>query len=180
MVGINKVILVGNLGSDPVVNNTQSGTKVVNLNVATSDSWKDRNTGERKDRTEWHRVVIFNPQLADTAERYLRKGSKVYLEGQLQTRKWTDNNGVDRYTTEVVLQSFNSVLVMLDSKTAAATAFLPAVTMFSHLLRLQEAHLLAGITARLLLRQIWMTIFRFNQGIFPKRLRILSSGVSLF
>lgn len=116
MVGINKVILVGNLGSDPVVNNTQSGTKVVNLNVATSDSWKDRNTGERKDRTEWHRVVIFNPQLADTAERYLRKGSKVYLEGQLQTRKWTDNNGVDRYTTEVVLQSFNSVLVMLDSK----------------------------------------------------------------
>ena len=105
MVGINKV-----------VNNTQSGTKVVNLNVATSDSWKDRNTGERKDRTEWHRVVIFNPQLADTAERYLRKGSKVYLEGQLQTRKWTDNNGVDRYTTEVVLQSFNSVLVMLDSK----------------------------------------------------------------
>ena len=116
MVGINKVILVGNLGSDPVVNNTQSGTKVVNLNVATSDSWKDRNTGERKDRTEWHRVVIFNPQLADTAERYLRKGSKVYLEGQLQTRKWTDNNGVERYTTEVVLQSFNSVLVMLDSK----------------------------------------------------------------
>ena len=116
MVGINKVILVGNLGSDPVVNNTQSGTKVVNLNVATSDSWKDRNTGERKDRTEWHRVVIFNPQLADTAERSLRKGSKVYLEGQLQTRKWTDNNGVDRYTTEVVLQSFNSVLVMLDSK----------------------------------------------------------------
>lgn len=120
MVGINKVILVGNLGSDPVVNNTQSGTKVVNLNVATSDSWKDRNTGERKDRTEWHRVVIFNPQLADTAERYLRKGSKVYLEGQLQTRKWTDNNGMDRYTTEVVLQSFNSVLVMLDSKNSGS------------------------------------------------------------
>ena len=119
MVGINKVILVGNLGADPVVNNTQSGTKVVNLNVATTDSWKDRNTGERKDRTEWHRVVIFNSQLADTAERYLRKGSKVYLEGQLQTRKWTDNNGVDRYTTEVVLQNFNSVLVMLDSKNSS-------------------------------------------------------------
>lgn len=120
MVGINKVILVGNLGADPVVNNTQSGTKVVNLNVATTDSWKDRNTGERKDRTEWHRVVIFNSQLADTAERYLRKGSKVYLEGQLQTRKWTDNNGVDRYTTEVVLQNFNSVLVMLDSKNSGS------------------------------------------------------------
>lgn len=119
MVGINKVILVGNLGADPVVNNTQSGTKVVNLNVATTDSWKDRNTGERKDKTEWHRVVIFNSQLADTAERYLRKGSKVYLEGQLQTRKWTDNNGVDRYTTEVVLQNFSSVLVMLDSKNSS-------------------------------------------------------------
>ncbi|MDO4162411.1 MAG: single-stranded DNA-binding protein [Pseudomonadota bacterium] len=116
MVGVNKVILVGNLGADPTVSNTQSGTKIVNLNLATSDSWKDRNTGERKDRTEWHRVVIFNQQLADTAERYLRKGSKVYLEGQLQTRKWTDNNGMDRYTTEVVLQNFNSVLVMLDSK----------------------------------------------------------------
>ena len=110
MVGINKVILVGNLGSDPVVNNTQSGTKVVNLNVATSDSWKDRNTGERKDRTEWHRVVIFNPQLADTAERYLRKGSKVYLEGQLQTRKWEDSNGQEKYTTEIVLQNYSAAL----------------------------------------------------------------------
>ena len=115
-VSINKVTLLGNLGADPRVSNTQSGAKIVNLSVATTDSWKDKLSGERKDRTEWHRVVIFNPQLADLAERYLHKGSKVYLEGQLQTRKWTDNNGVDRYTTEVVLQSFNSVLVMLDSK----------------------------------------------------------------
>lgn len=117
MVGsINKVILVGNLGADPRVSNTANGSKIVNLTVATSDTWKDKLSGERKERTEWNRVVIFNPQLADVAERYLRKGSKVYLEGQLQTRKWTDNNGVERYTTEVVLQSFNSVLVMLDSK----------------------------------------------------------------
>lgn len=113
---INKVILVGNLGADPTVSNTQSGSKIVSLRVATSDSWKDRASGERKEKTEWHRVVIFNPQLADTAERYLRKGSKVYLEGQLQTRSWKDNNGNDRYTTEVVLQNFSGVLVMLDSK----------------------------------------------------------------
>lgn len=119
---INKVILVGNLGADPTVSNTQSGAKIVNLRLATSDSWKDKATGERKDRTEWHRVVIFNPQLADTAEKYLRKGSKVYLEGQLQTRSWKDNNGNDRYTTEVVLQSFNSVLVMLDSRNGGDAA----------------------------------------------------------
>ena len=117
MVGsINKVILVGNLGADPTVSNTQNGAKIVNLRVATSDSWKDKTTGERKERTEWHRVVIFNNQLADTAERYLRKGSKVYIEGQLQTRSWKDNNGADRYTTEVVLQNFSGVLVMLDSR----------------------------------------------------------------
>ena len=118
MVGINKVILVGNLGADPTVSNTQSGAKIVNLRVATSDTWKDKATGERKERTEWHRVVIFNPQLADTAERYLRKGSKVYLEGQLQTRSWKDNNGNDRYTTEVVLQNFSGVLVMLDGRSS--------------------------------------------------------------
>lgn len=117
MVGsINKVILVGNLGADPKVANTASGTKVVNLNIATSDSWKDKLSGERKERTEWHRVVIFNPQLADVAEKYLRKGSKVYLEGQLQTRKWEDSNGQERYTTEVVLQNFSGSLVLLDSR----------------------------------------------------------------
>ena len=113
---INKVILVGNLGDDPKVSNTNSGAKVVNLNIATSDSWKDRASGERVTRTEWHRVVIFNPGLAEVAEKYLRKGSKVYLEGQLQTRSWEDNSGQKRYTTEVVLQNFNGNLVMLDGK----------------------------------------------------------------
>jgi len=113
---INKVILVGNLGAEPKVSNTSGGSKIVNLNVATTDSWKDKLSGERKERTEWHRVVIFNPQLADIAERYLRKGSKVYLEGQLQTRKWEDNNGQERYTTEVVLQNFNGSLVLLDGR----------------------------------------------------------------
>ncbi len=111
---INKVILVGNLGADPKVSNTQSGSKIVNLNVATSDSWKDKLSGERKERTEWHRVVIFNSSLAEIAERYLRKGSKVYLEGQLQTRKWEDKEGQEKYTTEVVLQNFGGTLVLLD------------------------------------------------------------------
>lgn len=117
MVGsINKVILVGNIGADPRVNTTQSGSKVVTLSVATSDSWKDKLSGERKERTEWHRVVVFNTQLADVAEKYLRKGSKVYIEGQLQTRKWEDANGQEKYTTEVVLQNFSSTLVMLDGR----------------------------------------------------------------
>ncbi len=115
-VSINKVILVGNLGADPRVSNTQSGAKIVNLSVATTDSWKDKLSGERKDRTEWHRVVIFNPQLAEVAEKYLHKGSKVYLEGQLQTRKWEDSNGQEKYTTEVVLQNFSSNLVLLDAR----------------------------------------------------------------
>ena len=115
MVGsINKVILVGNLGADPRVNTTQNGSKVVTLSVATSDTWKDKLSGERKERTEWHRVVVFNAQLADVAERYLRKGSKVYIEGQLQTRKWEDANGQEKYTTEVVLQNFSSNLIMLE------------------------------------------------------------------
>ena len=113
---INKVILVGNLGADPKVSNTANGTKIVNLNIATSDVWKDKATGERKERTEWHRVVIFNAQLADIAERYLRKGSKVYLEGQLQTRRWEDNNGQERYTTEIVLQNYAGTLVLLDGR----------------------------------------------------------------
>lgn len=111
---VNKVILVGNLGRDPESRSFQNGGKVVNLRVATSEQWKDRNTGERRDKTEWHSVAIFNEGLANVAERYLRKGSKVYLEGQLQTRKWTDNAGVEKYSTEVVLQGFNAVLVMLD------------------------------------------------------------------
>jgi single-strand DNA-binding protein len=111
---VNKVILVGNLGRDPESRSFQNGGKVVNLRIATSESWKDRNTGERKEKTEWHSVAIFSEGLANVAERYLRKGSKVYLEGQLQTRKWQDQSGNDKYSTEVVLQGFDAKLVMLD------------------------------------------------------------------
>lgn len=113
---VNKVILVCNLGKDPEVRRMPSGEPVVNLRVATSETWRDKNSGERKERTEWHSVVIFNENLAKVAEQYLRKGSKVYLEGQLQTRKWTDQNGQERYTTEVVLQRFRGELTILDSK----------------------------------------------------------------
>lgn len=111
---VNKVILVGNLGADPEVKSFQNGGKVCNLRIATSESWKDRMSGEKKERTEWHSVAIFSEGLAGVAERYLRKGSKVYLEGQLRTRKWQDNNGNDRYTTEVVLQGPGAVMTMLD------------------------------------------------------------------
>jgi single-strand DNA-binding protein len=116
---VNKVILVGNLGRDPEVRQTQDGKPIVNMSVATSESWRDRSTGERRERTEWHRVVIFNEHLADVAQKYLRKGSKVYIEGQLQTRKWTDQDGRDRYSTEVVLQRFRGELTMLDSRADA-------------------------------------------------------------
>lgn len=119
---VNKVILVGNLGRDPESRSFQNGGKVVNLRIATSESWKDRNSGERKEKTEWHSVAIFNEGLANVAERFLRKGSKVYIEGQLQTRKWQDQNGQDRYSTEVVLQGFNSVLTMLDGPGGGASA----------------------------------------------------------
>ena len=112
---VNKVILVGNLGRDPETRNAQSGAKIVNLTVATSESWNDRASGERKERTEWHRVVIFNERLADVAERFLRKGRKVYVEGQLQTRKWTDQSGQERYTTEIVLDRFRGELTLLDN-----------------------------------------------------------------
>jgi single-strand DNA-binding protein len=111
---VNKVILIGNLGKDPEVRRMQDGRPVVNLSVATSDSWRDKATGERRERTEWHRVVIFNENLCRIAEQYLKKGSKVYLEGSLQTRKWQDQQGQDKYTTEVVLQGFNGQLTMLD------------------------------------------------------------------
>lgn len=113
---VNKVILVGNLGADPDVRQTKDGRPIVNLSIATSENWKDRSTGERREKTEWHRVVIFSEGLARVAEQYLRKGSKVYIEGQLQTRKWTDQSGVDKYSTEVVLQGFNSTLTMLDGR----------------------------------------------------------------
>lgn len=116
MAGVNKVIIVGNLGRDPEIRTFQNGSKVANLRVATSETWKDRNTGERREKTEWHSVAIFNDGLAGVAERYLKKGSKVYLEGKLQTRKWQDQEGKDRYSTEVVLNGFGSTLVMLDGR----------------------------------------------------------------
>jgi single-strand DNA-binding protein len=111
---VNKVILVGNLGRDPEIRSTQDGMRIANLNLATSESWRDRNSGERREKTEWHRVVIFNDRLTELAEKYLRKGSKIYVEGALQTRKWTDNSGQERYTTEVVLTRFRGELTMLD------------------------------------------------------------------
>ncbi len=113
---LNKVMLIGNLGRDPEVRRTNAGDPIVNLNIATSESWRDKGSGERKERTEWHRVVIFNENLAKVAEQYLRKGSKIYLEGQLQTRKWTDKDGAEKYTTEIVLQRFRGELVMLDGR----------------------------------------------------------------
>jgi single-strand DNA-binding protein len=113
---VNKVILVGNLGADPEIRRTQDGRPIANLRVATTDSWRDKASGEKREKTEWHRVVIFNEGLCKVAEQYLKKGAKVYIEGQLQTRKWTDKDGVEKYSTEVVLQGFNSQLTMLDGK----------------------------------------------------------------
>lgn len=113
---VNKVILVGNLGADPEIRRMQDGRPVVNLRVATSESWRDKQSGERREKTEWHRVVIFSEGLAKVAENYLRKGSKVYIEGQIQTRKWEDQGGQERYSTEIVLQGFNSTLTMLDGR----------------------------------------------------------------
>ena len=116
---VNKVILVGNLGRDPEIRRTQDGRPIANLRIATSESWRDKASGERREKTEWHTVVIFNENLAKVAEQYLRKGSKVYIEGQLQTRKWQDQQGQDRYSTEVVLQGFNGQLTMLDGRPGA-------------------------------------------------------------
>ncbi len=113
---VNKGILVGNLGTDPEVRRMQSGDAVVNLSIATSETWKDKQSGERREKTEWHRVVIFNEALGKIAEQYLKKGSKVYLEGALQTRKWTDNTGIEKYSTEVVLQKYRGELTMLDTR----------------------------------------------------------------
>ena len=113
---INKVILIGNLGKDPEIRSMQDGKTIVNFSIATSENWKDKSSGESREKTEWHRVVIFNEHLAKVAQNYLKKGSKVYLEGQLQTRKWTDQSGVEKYTTEVVLQRFKGELTMLDGR----------------------------------------------------------------
>ena len=121
MSSVNKVILVGNLGADPEVRTMQSGDKVVNFSLATGEKWKDKSTGEYKERTEWHRVVIFNQGLIKVAENYLKKGSKVYIEGQLETRKWTDNHGIEKYSTEVVLRPYRGEITMLDSKNDTQT-----------------------------------------------------------
>jgi len=120
---VNKVILVGNLGKDPEIRRTQDGRPIANLSVATSETWRDKGTGERKEKTEWHRVVIFNEGLCKVAEQYLKKGAKVYIEGQLQTRKWTDQSGVEKYSTEVVLQGFNSNLTMLEGRSGGGGNF---------------------------------------------------------
>ena len=116
---VNKVILIGNLGADPEIRRTQDGRPIANLRIATSETWRDKGTGERKEKTEWHRVVIFSEPLCKVVEQYLKKGAKVYIEGALQTRKWTDQSGVEKYSTEVVLQGFNSVLTMLDGRSGA-------------------------------------------------------------
>ena len=123
---VNKVILIGNLGRDPEIRSTQDGMRIATLAVATSENWRDKGSGERKERTEWHRVVIFNERLAEIAEKYLKKGSKVYLEGALQTRKWTDNAGQERYTTEIVLGRFRGELTMLDGARDGARGGAPS------------------------------------------------------
>ena len=119
---VNKVILIGNLGADPEIKRTQDGRPIANLRIATSETWRDKNTGERKEKTEWHRVVVFNEGLCKVIEQYVKKGSKVYIEGALQTRKWTDQSGVEKYSTEVVLQGFNSTLTMLDGRSGGGAA----------------------------------------------------------
>ncbi len=146
---INKVILVGNLGRDPEIRAMQDGREVANLAIATSESWKDRNTGERREKTEWHRVVIFNEGLVSIAKNYLRKGSKVYLEGQLQTRKWTDQSGVEKYSTEVVLQGFNSNLTMLDGKRDDASGYSDSGSNMSYSAAPQRESAMAGAGAPL-------------------------------
>ena len=125
---VNKVILVGNLGKDPEIRRTQDGRPIANLSIATSETWRDKGTGERKEKTEWHRVVIFSEPLCKIVEQYLKKGAKVYIEGALQTRKWTDQSGVEKYSTEVVLQGFNSTLTMLDGRSGGGSSFFIVVS----------------------------------------------------
>ena len=129
MSSVNKVILVGHLGREPEVRSMSSGDPVVNLSLATSERWKDKSSGEQREKTEWHRVVVFDERLCDVAQKYLRKGSKIYIEGQLQTRKWTDQQGVEKYSTEVVLKRFNGVLTMLDSRSDQSEQPAPQVSL---------------------------------------------------
>ena len=156
---VNKVILVGNLGADPEVRRTQDGRPIVNLRVATSDTWRDKNTGERREKTEWHRVVIFSEGLAKIAEQYLKKGSKVYLEGALQTRKWQDKDGQDRYSTEVVLQGFNSALTMLDRAGGGAGS---TTAISARPARRHRASASLQWRPRAARTTTWMTRFRFE------------------
>jgi single-strand DNA-binding protein len=120
---VNKVILIGNLGRDPEIRFAQNGNKIANFSIATSDTWRDKSTGERKEKTEWHRIVVFSEGLSTITEKYLKKGSKVYIEGALQTRKWTGNDGIEKYTTEIVLQGFNSTLTMLDGASGGSGGY---------------------------------------------------------
>lgn len=122
MAGVNKVIIIGNVGKDPEIRQMQDGFKIANFSIATSESWKDKNTGERKEKTEWHRIAVMNERLSEIVEKYVRKGSKLYVEGQLQTRKWTDQSGMDRYTTEVVLGRFKGEITMLDSRNSGGSS----------------------------------------------------------
>ncbi len=162
---VNKVILVGNLGKDPEVRHTQDGKSIVNLSIATSENWRDKSTGERKEKTEWHRVVIFNEGLAKVAEQYLKKGQTVYIEGQLQTRKWTDKDGVEKYSTEVVLQNFRGELHMIGGKPGGGEAVVitAAAATISASLRRWTGHAAAVVRSNHL-RVIWMTKCRFNQS----------------
>lgn len=122
MASLNKVCILGNVGKDPEIRATQDGREIANITVATSESWKDKNTGEKKEKTEWHRVVVFNPNLVNVVKNYIKKGSKIYLEGSLQTRKWADTAGVEKYSTEIVLQNYGGTLIMLDSKQSHSEA----------------------------------------------------------
>ena len=170
---VNKVILVGNLGKDPEIRRTQDGRPIANLSIATSETWRDKGTGERKEKTEWHRVVIFSEPLCKIVEQYLKKGAKVYIEGALQTRKWTDQSGVEKYSTEVVLQGFNSTLTMLDGRSGggggsfgsddSAAISAPAVRSAPRRAAPRWPAAAAAATAT------WTTIFRSRAGLFVPR-----------
>ena len=165
---VNKVILVGNLGADPEVRRTQDGRPIVNLRVATSETWRDKNTGERREKTEWHRVVIFSEGLCKIAEQYLKKGSKVYLEGALQTRKWQDKDGQDRYSTEVVLQGFNSALTMLDRAGGGGGAGADNAAISARPARRRRANANRHWPAPAASKTTWTTRFRSDRRVYSR------------
>ena len=164
---VNKVILVGNLGKDPEIRRTQDGRPIANLSVATSENWRDKATGERKEKTEWHRVVIFNEGLCKVAEQYLKKGAKVYIEGQLQTRKWTDQSGVEKYSTEVVLQGFNSNLTMLDGRSGGSGGLAPTIPLATSAPVDRRVRRAARSPPQAPATATWTTIFRSVRMIGP-------------